>query len=52
VYKRQDFIRTCGQQMHSNAMIMAGLAPNANEMAQRVQNFMMELASKKSSIIT
>lgn len=47
-----DFIRTCGQQMHSNAMIMAGLAPNANEMAQRVQNFMMELASKKSSIIT
>lgn len=47
-----DFIRTVGEQLHSNAMIMAGLAPNANEMAQRVQSFMMELAQKRSSIIT
>jgi hypothetical protein len=28
-------------------MIMAGLAPNGNEMAARLQNFMLELASVK-----
>jgi hypothetical protein len=33
-------------------MIMAGLAPNGSEMADRVQNFMMELAQQRSSIKT
>ncbi len=47
-----SFIKTCGQQLYSNAMIMAGLAPNGNEMADRVQGFMMELASQRSSIVT
>jgi hypothetical protein len=28
-------------------MIMAGLAPNGNEMAARLQSFMLELASAK-----
>ena len=46
------FIKTCGQQLYSNAMIMAGLAPNGNEMADRVQSFMMELAKQRSSIVT
>jgi molecular chaperone HtpG len=41
------FIQDCGQQLHANAMIMAGLAPNGNEMAARLQSFMLELASVK-----
>jgi molecular chaperone HtpG len=41
------FIQDCGQQLHANAMIMAGLAPNGNEMAARLQSFMLELASAK-----
>ncbi len=45
-----DFIRDCSQQLHANAMIMAGLAPNGNEMAARLQKFMLELAGSKSSI--
>lgn len=46
------FIKDCGRQMHANAMIQAGLAPNGNEMAARLQSFMMELAGQKSSIVT
>jgi len=46
------FVKTCGQQLYSNAMIMAGLAPKGGEMANRVQEFMMELAQQRSSIAT
>jgi len=46
------FVKTCGQQLYSNAMIMAGLAPNGSEMADRVQGFMMELAKDRSSVST
>jgi molecular chaperone HtpG len=46
------FVRTCGQQLYADAMIMAGLAPNGSEMADRVQSFMMELAQQRSSIKT
>jgi molecular chaperone HtpG len=42
----QRFVQDCGRQMHANAMIMAGLAPNGNEMAARVQDFMLKLASQ------
>ena len=45
------FISDCTEQLHANAMIMAGLAPNGNEMAARLQGFMLELASNKSSIV-
>jgi molecular chaperone HtpG len=44
------FVQDCGRQLHANAMIMAGLAPDGNEMASRLQTFMMELASQKSSL--
>ena len=43
------FISDCTEQLHANAMIMAGLAPNGNEMAARLQSFMLELAGNKSS---
>ena len=42
------FIQECGRQLHANAMIMAGLAPNGNEMAARLQDFMLQLASQKA----
>ena len=44
------FIRECGRQMHANAMIQAGLAPDGNEMAARLQDFMLQLASQKSAL--
>lgn len=47
-----SFVRDCGQQLYANAMILAGLAPNGNDMADRVQSFMMELARQRSSITT
>jgi HSP90 family molecular chaperone len=42
-----DFLRECGRQLHANAMIQAGLAPNGNEMAARLQNFMLQLAAAR-----
>lgn len=46
-----EFIRECGRQLHSNAMIVAGLAPDATQMASRLQHFMLQLAQQKSSIV-
>lgn len=45
--ENHGFIRDCGRQLHANAMIQAGLAPDGNEMAARLQNFMLQLASQK-----
>lgn len=44
------FVQECGRQFYANALVQAGLAPNGDEMADRVQKFMEELADKKSSI--
>ena len=41
-----DFIRDCSRQLHANAMIQAGLAPDGNEMASRLQKFMLQLAER------
>lgn len=41
------FIQECGRQLHANAMIMAGLAPNGNEMASRLNSFMLQLAESR-----
>lgn len=46
-----DFLRDCGRQLHANAMITAGLAPDGNEMAARLQGFMLQIAGQKSSIV-
>ncbi|MFO0224225.1 MAG: molecular chaperone HtpG, partial [Planctomyces sp.] len=40
-----EFVRQCALQLHANAMIQAGLAPDGNEMAARLQNFMLQLAT-------
>ena len=47
-----QFVKDCGLQLHANAMIAAGLAPQGSDMADRVQSFMMELAQQRSSIAT
>ena len=39
-----EVVRQCALQLHANAMIQAGLAPDGNEMAARLQNFMLQLA--------
>ena len=44
------FVEDCGRQLHANALIMAGLAPNGQEMAARIQSFMLDLAGQRSSI--
>ena len=46
-----EFVKECGRQLHANAMILAGLAPDGNDMADRVQSFMLQLAKDRSSII-
>ena len=46
-----EFLRDCGRQLHANAMITAGLAPDGNEMAARLQGFMLQIAAQKSSIV-
>ncbi len=46
------FIKDCGLQLYSNARVLAGLGPDSETMATRVQSFMDELAESKSSIIT
>ena len=45
-----EFIRQCGRQLHANAMILAGLAPDGNELAGRTQDFMLTLADDRSAI--
>ena len=46
-----EFIRNCGRQFHANAMVLAGLAPDGNELADRTQDFMLSLAGERSSIV-
>ncbi len=45
--ENHGFIRDCSRQLHANAMIQAGLSPDGNEMAARLQDFMLQLASQK-----
>ena len=45
------FIKSCGSQLYANALVIAGLAPPADEMSRRVEGFMQELAASRSSIV-
>ncbi len=46
-----EFVRECGRQLHANAMVLAGLAPDGNALADRTQDFMLSLAGSRSSIV-
>lgn len=48
---QQEFIEECGRQLYANAMILAGLMPDGEEIVTRMQHFMDELASNRSPIV-
>ena len=45
------FIRQCGLQLWSNAMILEGITPEAEDLVSRIQGFMDEAADKRSPLI-
>ena len=45
------FIKHCGQQLWSNAMILEGVTPDPEDLVARVQSFMDEAAEKRSPLI-
>jgi molecular chaperone HtpG len=45
------FIKQCGLQLWSNALILEGVTPDAEELVGRIQNFMDEAAGKRSPLI-
>ena len=49
--QHDDFIKQCGLQLWSDAMILEGMAPEPEEMVARVQSFMAEAAEKRSPLI-
>lgn len=46
-----DFIRQCGRQLYTNAMLLEGLAVDPRDAVTRTQDFMAELAEKRSPIV-
>ena len=47
-----DFIRTCGEQLFSNASLLEAGLPDSHDSADRVVGFMQELAASRSAIAT
>jgi len=47
-----NFIKECARQLFANAMLLEGLPPSVEEVVNRTQLFMSELAEKRSPIIT
>jgi len=50
--EHDDFIRDCGRQLYSNAMLLDGMAVDPQDMVTRTQQFLTELAEKRSPIVT
>jgi len=46
-----SFIQTCGNQLFANAMLMEGLLPDVHSTADRITDFMQELAGSRSPVI-
>ena len=44
------FIKTCGTQLFTNAMLMEGLVPDVHSTTDRITDFMEELAGSRSPI--
>jgi molecular chaperone HtpG len=49
--QHEDFIKKCGLQLWSDAMVLEGLVPDPEGMVARVQAFMTEAAEKRSPLI-
>ena len=44
------FIKSCGQQLFTNALMIEGVVPDAHDASDRMMSFMEELASNRSPI--
>lgn len=47
-----EFIRDCGRQLYSDALLLDGLIPDAEEVTNRSLRFMEELSRSRSVIVT
>ena len=45
------FVRDCGRQLYTNALLLSGIAPDPQDLVGRTQAFMEELANKRTSVI-
>lgn len=45
-----EFVRNCGVQLFTNAQLMEGIVPDAHDTADRMMNFMEELAGTRSPV--
>ncbi|MDQ3330773.1 MAG: molecular chaperone HtpG, partial [Planctomycetota bacterium] len=45
------FVRDCARQLYTNAQLLAGIAPDTQDLVTRTQHFMEELAGKRTSVI-
>lgn len=50
--QHQEFIKDTGKQLFANAMLVAGLVPNLEEMVDRVDDLLLNAAQNRSSIVT
>jgi molecular chaperone HtpG len=49
--QHHSFIKQCGLQLWSDAMILDGVTPEPEDLVARVQSFMTEAAEKRSPLI-
>ncbi len=49
--EHDGFIKECGLQLWSNALMLEGVTPDARELVGRIQGFMDEAAEKRSPLI-
>lgn len=49
--QNHSFVRDCGRQLYTNALMLSGIAPDPQDLVNRTQHFMEELASKRTSVI-
>ena len=45
---QREFVTDCARQLHASTLLLEGLAPEANETAERMQKFMEELAAQRA----
>ena len=48
--QHDEFIKSCGQQLFTNALMIEGVIPDAHDATDRMMGFMEELASSRSPI--
>ncbi|MBI1314862.1 molecular chaperone HtpG [bacterium] len=48
--QHDEFIKSCGQQLFTNALMIEGVVPDAHDATDRMMGFMEELASSRSPI--